>query len=293
SELSNYILDLPKLRKLTDYSTYLAPILAKWSMPSLADYEGELCPDFSATTLVSCTLNLWEGPKFDGLDGLLSFISNNPTLRSLSLIFHEFIPYMSRSQVDAKATLSSLETFSVHFAGGCYIDSNFERFMTNLNLPKITQLSLRLVSDPDYGAPEESDTGRLFRVLFPGLNPYPTLDKLDLITDAFYVIPSKQLEELLDRLPSLRHLYVEAPQLNPSADGWTERGPPPLHSVELSNCDRLTRGFVEAFVNVLLRNDHSDDDRMKTFTVFNCRGIHYLAFSDLEAKLGDRFVFIL
>ncbi|TDL30117.1 hypothetical protein BD410DRAFT_780657 [Rickenella mellea] len=285
--LSRYKLDLPKLRKLTNNSGYLAPTLPKWNMPSLAEYEGDASPGLSATNMVSCTLDLWDN---NGLYDLLSFISDNPTLRSLSLVFHGFIPYMGGSQVDAKATLSSLDTFSVHFDGGCYIDDDFERFVTNLSLPNLTQFSLKLSVDPVGSSREDCDTGRFFQVLLRNPNPYPKLAKLDVIIDAFFDIPSIELEQSLERLPSLRRIYVEAPGMDSSYDRW--RCTHPLHSVELSKCDRFTRGFVESLGTELLRNDHSAEDRMQMFTVTNCRGLGRSSFPDLEAKLGDRFVFL-
>ncbi|TDL30118.1 hypothetical protein BD410DRAFT_798528 [Rickenella mellea] len=196
SLLSRSVLYLPNLKRLIDYSEYLSTKLYNWTIPSLANYEGDFFHGISVMTLVSCTLDLWDGQGYGGLDGLLLFISTNHSLRYLSLDFHGFISYTSISQVDAKAVLSSLETFSVHFAGGYYVDNDFERFMTNLSLPNITQFSLQLVFDATCG-PEDYDTDRLFTALFRGQNPYPTLDRLDIIIDAFYVFPGKQLGRLL------------------------------------------------------------------------------------------------
>ncbi|TDL30089.1 hypothetical protein BD410DRAFT_824014 [Rickenella mellea] len=219
SNLSKYTLDLPKLRKLANRSAYLGPALPKWTMPNLMDYEGDFVSNFFPKTLVTCTLELWGTADNIGLDELLSFMSNNPTLRSLSLVFHAFVRWQcvgsDRVDATAKATLSSLETFSVHFSEGCYVDDNFERFARNLDLPNITQLSLRLSFNGHARASADSSTSRLFRVLFPSSNPYPTLEKLDLIIDAFYTITGTTLEDLLVKLPSLRRLHVETPGWDP------------------------------------------------------------------------------
>ncbi|TDL30114.1 hypothetical protein BD410DRAFT_780655 [Rickenella mellea] len=78
--------------------------------------------------------------------------------------------------------------------------------------------------------------------------------------------------------------------MNPSFNKWTWRSVPPLHSVELSRCDLITGGFVESFVNELVRNDHSAEDRMRKFTVANCGRFSTTENGSVEAKLGGRFI---
>ncbi|TDL30106.1 hypothetical protein BD410DRAFT_780652 [Rickenella mellea] len=57
-------------------------------------------------------------------------------------------------------------------------DDDFERFMANLNLTNITDLSVRLMPDPLYEFPGQTDIGSLYDAMFPGPNPFPTLNKL-------------------------------------------------------------------------------------------------------------------
>ncbi|TDL30115.1 hypothetical protein BD410DRAFT_893269 [Rickenella mellea] len=102
------VLHLPILRSLIDNSWCLPTNLSMWNLPNLVNYEGNLMLDFLATTLVSCTLDLLEGPEYEGLDGLLIFVSNNSNLQYLTVNFHDFVPYSRRvSQENASSTTIS------------------------------------------------------------------------------------------------------------------------------------------------------------------------------------------
>ncbi|TDL30129.1 hypothetical protein BD410DRAFT_893279 [Rickenella mellea] len=238
SQLAETTFELPMLKRLIDHSAYLSSTLAKWHMPSLAEYSGEWFPGCSSTSLVSCALNLlWDSePEFAGLDGLLSLLSNNPGIRSITLLFHECIKYMVRGRVDSKASLPCLETFSVEFVGGCHnVDDDLKLFLESLHLPRLSEFSLQLSPHPDSDRTHPSDTDTIFRILLRNL--YSTVQTLNLVADAVYEICCTDLENLIAGLPSLRRLYVEAPGLRPTSGIWQGDPPPPLHYVELSKCD--------------------------------------------------------
>ncbi|TDL30138.1 hypothetical protein BD410DRAFT_780675 [Rickenella mellea] len=293
---------LPNLTTLSNLSS--SSFQSNWIMPRLLHFVGQAQPNFLAvTSLVSCTLHLRErthSPNPDyGLEDLLIFLDNNKRLQRLTLVLKTIIPgYSSRSPSDANlAYLPNLTELHIYWDGGCYINDDFGKFIRNLHLPKLQELSLQFSAiDPDGLFDFIADpTEDIASVMFPATNHFPALRTLEFVADPYFLFspssvtslenePQDFLEVALKRTPTLQHLYIEASGLCCPSYRWKDFELPRLRTIHFKNCDRIRRQLVDWILDRL----HG----LETFKIDGCRGLSERYLRSLKDRLGGRLEYV-
>ncbi|TDL30136.1 hypothetical protein BD410DRAFT_893286 [Rickenella mellea] len=289
---------LPNLTSLSNLSS--SPFQSNWIMPRLLHYLGQAQPNFlPVTSLVSCALHLREqmhssNPDY-GLEDVLAFLDDNKCPKHLTLTLKTIIPgYSWGGRSNGKhAYLPHLTQLSIHWDGGCYINDDFGRFIRNLHLPDLRELSLEFSAiDPDGLFDFIADpTEDIAEVMFPVTNHFPALHTLKFVADPYFLFspssvtstandPEDLLEVVLKRNPTLKDLYVEASGLCCPSYRWNDFELPRLRTIHFKYCDRIRRQLVDWIL------DRSNE--LETLKVEGCRGLSESYLRGLKDRMEDR-----
>ncbi|TDL21699.1 hypothetical protein BD410DRAFT_789440 [Rickenella mellea] len=293
--------DVKTIGKLTGGKRWDLPFLTSMTFISRIRYNDPIRANFC---------RIWRAPSLRHFSGINTYLPNptiGKTLKSAVLDFEDHA--LSDALHSALKSIAKVQTLTIRVDRGDQFVEPPSKFVDLSNLESMTVLSPRELSclySNDRHTFEWFTTKKVteltFRMdhtgncsalgfSFPGENPYPFLQELEVICNKYTNFGDHVFPRVLAKLPSLRRLSIMASR-TVHLKTLRQKGVkfPPLHTLRLHYCSGINDADIREIVSELRRGPEWSEFRR--LELHHCPAISIQYLQRLKENLGDKLSYV-